>query len=1009
MKKIKIITIFIVFLPSLCLSFQLDLDKVNEHIRLGKFDTAKIFLTTYLEHQIPPPLKIEILSKLAILDWNLGNLDDYKKTVLEAIKLSKNLNNKYYDMFNVYMKILELYNRGKYLSSQDLFQESISSFREAIQLSQSINSYAHELKCRRVLSINYWKLKDYFNFLNENKIALFLAQKINHLREQSRCLNNMGLAYWKLDNYSEALNCFFLALELSKRTGNLSDQSDILSNIAPIYRDIGNFDLAINYTRLSMKIDEQISNKIGIYLNKINLGTILRQKYLATNDKSYLLEAIKIYLDILNNESILDLNIKVKTYNNIACAYNDLGDYLLSLQYLKKAINIAIEIGDNEEQCIILTNMGIVNFNLGNYSTAIDYYKKAIDLGVNLKNGNSLWETYYELANAYLKRGNYNEAIQHYIYSINIIENIRSKLSLEEDKSNFLSSNKRLDVYHKLISLLINYGNNYKFNNHLKDAFIFNEMAKARSFLDSIEVSKLSLNNESSKILYYQELEIMNEISKLYTKLLTPDLTEVQKQVIYNKLASLEQDLENVRREMRKNNPAYANLQFPQFVTLEEAQKKIIPKKTLVLSYLISTEASYVFAITNKYFKIFPLPKENEIKGLVRNYLMKLTDPDTNNFSEGHELYLVLMDQALRSFNGIKRIIIIPDDLLHYLPFESLLISKNGKYKWLIENYAISYAPSLTSIKEIKERKKTNGDRPKKYLLAIGSPKFDINGKDDNNSQKVILNSFYEPGIDLTLEKLQFSTQEIKSISSYFPIKKSKILIHEDASEEIIKGADLSEYKILHFATHCIIDDKKPARSSIVLRLDQDPQEDGFLQVREIFNLKLNADLVTLSACQTGIGPLIRGEGIDGLNRAFFYAGASSLILSLWPINDQATSQLMQRFYFYVKNHNSIELALQKAKLELINSGTLSHPYYWAAFIPYGDTNIITIKKDIPPIIFASLLLLFIILCFLIRKKIFEFDTTILLTKMVHSWSKGNKDISTISTTESSNYMEFQK
>jgi CHAT domain-containing protein len=168
-----------------------------------------------------------------------------------------------------------------------------------------------------------------------------------------------------------------------------------------------------------------------------------------------------------------------------------------------------------------------------------------------------------------------------------------------------------------------------------------------------------------------------------------------------------------------------------------------------------------------------------------------------------------------------------------------------------------------------------------------------------------------------------------------------------------------------------LIDDKKPGRSSIILALDKDQNEDGLLRMKEIYNLDLNSDLVTLSACQTGLGQLIRGEGIEGINRAFFYAGASSVLMSLWAVNDQATYQLMERFYTHLRSSDSIMNALRKAKLEMINSGVLSHPYYWAGFIVSGKAN----HTIFPNPLFRLLILGFVclliagIIIFIIRLK----------------------------------------
>jgi CHAT domain-containing protein len=193
--------------------------------------------------------------------------------------------------------------------------------------------------------------------------------------------------------------------------------------------------------------------------------------------------------------------------------------------------------------------------------------------------------------------------------------------------------------------------------------------------------------------------------------------------------------------------------------------------------------------------------------------------------------------------------------------------------------------------------------------------------------------------------RLRYSGLETEKIAGLFKRNQKDVLLRNLASEENFKKKKLDRYRILHFATHALIDDKKPARSAIVLSLDQDPKEDGFLQMREIFNLKLGADLVALSACQTGLGQLIKGEGIEGLSRAFFFAGASSLLLSLWAVNDQASYQLLERFYVHLKSAEPIASSLRKAKLELIDSGILSHPYHWAGFIITGNADAIIFPR----------------------------------------------------------------
>ncbi|GAF71722.1 unnamed protein product, partial [marine sediment metagenome] len=227
-------------------------------------------------------------------------------------------------------------------------------------------------------------------------------------------------------------------------------------------------------------------------------------------------------------------------------------------------------------------------------------------------------------------------------------------------------------------------------------------------------------------------------------------------------------------------------------------------------------------------------------------------------------------------------------------------------------------------------------------LLAIGDPSF---GSLEKENKGDIFQEFFSTTA-FNFYGLKYSGTEIKKISALFKNKKRNILLKENASEENVKSHHLEDYKIIHFATHSIIDEKRPARSSIVLKLDENPDEDGFLQMREIYYLKLNSDLVTLSACQTGLGQYIRGEGIEGLNRAFFNAGSSSVLMSLWAVNDQATCQLMERFYTHLCESESIMNGLRKVKLEMIDSNVLSHPYYWAGFIISGNAGQVIFPKS---------------------------------------------------------------
>jgi len=410
--------------------------------------------------------------------------------------------------------------------------------------------------------------------------------------------------------------------------------------------------------------------------------------------------------------------------------------------------------------------------------------------------------------------------------------------------------------------------------------------------------------------------------------------------------------MEALKRKIRLSSPTYADLKYPQIITLEQTQKQILDGKTAFFEYCLGKESSYAFVITKGKFKIFPLPPAKKIQAQVAEYLKAITDKENLDFRLGYKLFTMLVLPGLDE--KIEKLVFIPDDILLYLPFETLLSQKDKK-KWLIEDYKIAYTPSITSMREIIQRERLSETKPKKDLLAFGDPFF---GSDEEAASARDTSKIISSAGTFNVSRLEYSGLEIEKIASIFKKTKTDAFRRKEASEERLKNLNLGDYKILHFATHCLIDDRKPDRSSIVFSIGSASTEDEILQTREVFNLKLNSDLITLSSCQTGLGQFIKGEGIEGLSRAFFYAGVSSTLISLWAVHDQATSQFMERYYFHLRSSNSIMNALQKTKLEMIGSDILSHPYYWAGFIVTGNSD-----KIIYPSAAKRLVLIIILLC----------------------------------------------
>jgi CHAT domain-containing protein/Tfp pilus assembly protein PilF len=888
--------------------------------------------------------ELDSLERLGLLFWNMGRPEESSDKYRRTLEIAKELaNKKKIKLCTTALMISSNYSKGKDFRSLGKYDDSIVAFKTAIELARQIDSKEHELKCLRQMSLCYWEINNFQQFFLLNNQALQIARDLNHKQEEGRCLNNIGLFYLKIDNYSEALKYYDKSLEIAKILEDLDEQANTLSNIGAIYIDIGNYDRALEFFFQALNIDKHLNDYGYISKDLNNIGNIFRRKGILSRSEEDFRAALNYYNESLSIAvRINDKNTEIKVLNNMGTIYSYINENPKALDYLHLAFRKATASKNTEEMSIILTNIGIVYAQMGDYEESTKYYQKAIDLALEIKDGRILWEAYLEIANAYKNQNKLDAATENYKKSISVIENTRSSINLEEYRATFFGTDKRIEAYQNIIDSFIR---KYKRDRDLKyevDAFYYFEKAKARAFLDSLEVSKVDLTQGISQKFRSREAELMNEISEFYTKLLTPQLTAEQRVELDAKLEEREEQLESLKREIREASPAYANLRYPKNISLSEAQSELLDKETACLAYLLAKENSYAFVITRKDIKIFPLPERQEIQKLVQEYLQSITDVENNDFHLGYELYNILVRPGLN--DKIKKIIIVPDDALYFLPFETLLTQKKGS-DWLIKSYNIAYVPSLSSLRELIDRRSESKQTPKKDFLAFGDPSFGANEIDPLSASGKNMPPNDNSSANPQFYRLKYSGLETEKIAALFKPGRREVFERDQASEEVLKKQDLADFKIIHFATHAIIDDKKPARSAIVLALDQDPGEDGLLQMREVFNLKLNAELVTLSACQTGLGQLIRGEGIEGLSRAFFYAGASSVLLSVWAINDQASYQLLERFYFHLRSSDTIMDALRKAKLDLIDSGVLSHPYYWGGFIVTGEADRIVFPR----------------------------------------------------------------
>jgi len=895
---------------------------------------------------------LDIHFKLGLLFWNIGDINIAKShfaLVYENKRESKNSNKRYLSGKSI--NIIDLYIKGKKLRAEGKLLIAAKTFEEAIELSRNISIPDFEIKCTRLLSLTKWELSEFEQFHSLNMHNLKLSIESFNKREETIALNNLGAYYWKIAKYVDSLVSFQKARLKAKQFDFKQEISDASLNLGGLLADLGDYTKSLEYLQEAYEIDKLLGYKTNMAYDLNNLGYTTRLKAISDNDFSLLDKAREYFDQALKTAREAGVEyVEFYALLNLGTVYSLLNMYDKAIEYHLKAEEYAKKRKDEFFLGHINNNLGIIYARMGEETKSMERFDKAIEVASMNQTGAFAWETYLEIGNNLKKKGEYNESLENYEKAVSLIEDTRSEIVLEELKASYLGGDRRMDVYHNIIEALIRLHHASPNKGYDRKAFYYLEKGKARAFLDSLKVADIDIVKGIDPKLILRERNLTREISRAYTRLLTAGLSEEERESIIKQLKNAEEQLDALKREIRTTSPAYADLKYPSVLNYEQAKKLVSEDQTVLLAYSIGEDTSWCFKLSSNGLNIFELPGKDKIKEKVIAYRKSISDPDNQDFDAGHDLYLQLIPTDMEL--NIKKIVIIPDDILNLLPFEALLADLKPR-RWLVENYILSYAPSVSAL-QVLEKRRSEGRPPRRTVLALGDAEYNHNAKDTEMHDIDVSIPAIGTWAGASLERLRYSGLEVGEVSRILKARKSDILLGEKATEDNIKTTDLVDYKIVHLAAHAFVDDKNPLRSSIVLTLDRDPAEDGLLQMREIYNLRMNADLVTLSACQTGLGHFIRGEGISGINRAFFYAGASSVCMSLWAVNDEATFQMMSRFYFHLKSGLSVNKALHRTKVEMIGSEALSHPYYWASFIVSGKADRKVFKKGSNPVFWLA-------------------------------------------------------
>lgn len=854
-----------------------------------------------------------------------------------------------------------------------------------MSLARSAHDLAAESAALHSLGEVYNDLGDKKKALDSFNQALLLQRPLDEAPQEADTLNDIGAVYDDLGSAQTALKYYSQALALERQVGNRAAEASILSNIGIVYDNHGGKDVALEYYKAAAAVQRTLGNSrpLGIVLN--NIGTL----YHTLGDER---TALSFYTQALPLLQKTNARLEEgRTLSNIARSYERLGENKQALEYFNRAIPLREAVGDRRGLAYTLSYMGDTYLTMGEAEKARDCFNRALQLAQQASAPSIEATTLFGIARLEEERGDLSAAQVEMGKSLAIIEQLRTEVNNRELRRSYLATIQ--PAYEFYIDLLMSLEKQYPNKGYSSEALEIAERARARSLLDMLAEAQVDIRRDVDPKLLERERSLQQLIDdkadqqfRLQNSRHTKQLADVQ-----HELEALLVEHETVEGEIRTSSPRYATLPQPQPLGLADIQR-LLDRDTLLLEYSLGDTRSYVWAVTPNSVSSFELSARGEIESVTRRLYTFLTthnrlEGDTTNDTAGarvgedkaryqqmtEELGQMVLRQGM-DLAAVKRLVIVSDGALQYIPFGILpvpgrpkVVGSPAQLSSLIGSYEIVNLPSASVLSAIRHEKQ--GGTVGKLVAVLADPVFDagdqrVDRSDQHNTTRAVVHqaSSDDPvaltvplsgsrltrsALDVGLSKdasrfkrLAFTRQEASYIMAMTPAGSSLESLDFQASRRTATSPVLAQYRIVHFATHGLLDSEHPELSGLVFSLvDRSGRpQNGFLELEDIYNLRLNADLVVLSACETGLGKDVKGEGLVGLTRGFMYAGTPRVVASLWKVDDVATAELMRRFYKFMLQQNlSPAAALRAAQADMSEVQRWADPYYWAGFTIQGE------------------------------------------------------------------------
>lgn len=868
---------------------------------------------------------------------------------------------------------------------------ALNLFQKSLALSQRLNDEAGIADSYNNIGYVYYTQAQYKLALDNFKRTLHIWEKLGNALKIANTLSNFATVYTAMGQYSLALEHYQTVLKIQEKM-SAEMQSQLFQalqavtklNMANIERLLGNYASALDLYKKVLKTFQQINNPLNEGITLSNIGAV----YIVLGN----LEQAKKYLELARQQfkTIQNREREAYTLNNLGLLTlreDNAEKKSLALDYLQQALVISREIGDQLQIGQQLTNMGFLHATLGHYQDAYENFQESTLIFKNIGVDDAVWRAQVGLALSEFLTKKYQSAESHYEQALTHIENLRTAL---EDEHNLLFVRDKLLVYDSYIILLTLLHNAFPTKNYAAKTLDIFERKQSRIFLQQMGESGAQQYGGVPEAIPQQEIALNNGLAQTRQR-----LAEIRAQPITRQNQALIQNLEQenqqlltkqtaLQTQIRHEYPDYYALRYPQPVNLKELQEQVLQPNEVVLVYnvieknefipqddMFFGETTLLWLVSKQHFQFFNLgikpteleqrvnalhrvlSKQGQRVLLQRGRVLRLLGSEVDWEVAAHMLYQRLIPESVRSLLKDKTLYVVPSGALYRLPFSALVTENKDKPRYLVEDTAINYLSSTSLLKIIREARARRRAEPIYPLLAFANPLYGETNTvlESSNSRTAALYRQFGG-----LQPLPETEAEARTIAqllnaptqSNLGIKTLQLKGDATRSRLLSFNAQqhLNDYRYFLFAMHGILNKvKKPIQPALALSY---PQQDGYLTMADIFGLKLNADFIMLSACNTGSGdPSGAGEGIRGLTGAFMYAGTPAVAVTLWAVETHSAKALSTEIFRQLHAGLPTAKAIQTAKLKMLrgalrgeNGESWQHSFFWAPFVGFGDGGV---------------------------------------------------------------------